>query len=248
MAHKKIKNVADLVKHLKVDVDPKIHPVWYRGHSVSSWKLEPSYDRLKKPPFESSLVNEFRQNANYLINTQAPKNDFEWLFLMQHFGVPTRLLDWTESPLVALYFALEIEKKGSLNKDGALWLLYPSELNKNTNRDRDGYIPAFEDSEYMETYSTQKYVKGLDEGVLPKAAIATRNNPRIQAQLGVFTISHHKKVPIENVGDGAHVIKYIVPREYKKSISEELKLIGVNKFQIFPELAVIGEMINGGLK
>jgi hypothetical protein len=248
MAHKKIKSISDLVKHLKSDVDIKNKPVWFRGHSDESWTLEPSYDRLKTPPIETDLVNKFRQNANYLISAQVPSSDFQWLFLMQHYGVPTRLLDWTESPLVALYFSLETENKKTLKKDGALWLLYPGKLNENTNKDQEGYIPAFEDKEHMETYSTEKYVKGLDQGVLPKAAIATRNNPRIQAQLGVFTISHHKKTPIEDIGDKKHVIKYIIPKECKKDLAEEISLIGIDKFQIFPELSVIGEIIKGGVK
>lgn len=245
---KKIKCIADLVKHLKADIDPKKGPVWFRGHSDESWPLQPGYYRLKKPPIETDLVNKFRQNANYLINTNTPDNDFKWLFLMQHYGVPTRLLDWSESPLIALFFALETENKKTIKKDGALWLLYPSELNRNTNIDRDGYIPAFEDATQMDTYSTDKYVTGRDEGILPKAAIATRNSPRIQAQLGVFTISHHKKTPIEEIGDKSHFVKYLIPKEDKKNLMEEINLIGVNKFQIFPELSVIGEIIKGAYK
>ncbi len=248
MAIKKITSVSDLVKHLNDDTNPNSKPLWYRGHSISTWKLESSYDRLKRPPKETTLVNEFRQNANYLLDKHTPKNDFDWLFLMQHYGVPTRLLDWTESPLVALYFAVETETRGSSRKDGALWLLEPGKLNMNTNASKDDYIPAFEEDEYMGNYQTNKFDSGKSEGLLPIAAIATRNNPRIQAQLGAFTIGCSKNMPIENVGDKSHVQKYIIPAVSKPIISKQLKLLGLSKFQVFPELSSIGEMIKRNYK
>ena len=244
---KEIKHISDLITHLNDDIDKKNHPIWFRGHSDASWKLTSAYDRLKKPPPESSLVKEFRQNASYLLDKQ-PKSDFDWLFLMQHYGVPTRLLDWSESPLVGLYFAVAFEPRKNLKKDGALWVLFPNILNSNTNKTGDEYIPAFEDSEYMESYTTEKYDKGRDKGVLPIAAIATRNNPRIQAQLGVFTISHNANIPIENIGDKSHIIKYLIPKDFKKIISHELELLALEKFQLFPELSCIGEKIKAGLK
>jgi len=247
MADKKIKCVADLVKHLKKDGTNKAESTWYRGHTDQSWKLESGYERLKKPPKEISLVNEFRQNANFLLDKHTPQNDFDWLILMQHYGVPTRLLDWSESPLVSLYFAVISESRGSRQKDGALWVLEPGKLNKNTNSMDDPYIPAFEEDEYMADFQTIKYDSGTSAGLMPIAAIATRNNPRIQAQLGTFTISR-SKIPIEEVGDRSHVIKYTIPKESKAEIAEELKLLGLGKFQIFPELSSIGEKIKESYK
>lgn len=243
MPIKKIESLSDMLKHLKDDLDPKVSPVWYRGHSIGTWQLLSSYDRLKRPPKETSLVNEFRQNANYLLDKHSPDSSFDWLFLMQHYGVPTRLLDWTESPLIALYFAIESDTRGSKNQDGALWVLYPGKLNSKTNAERNEYIPAFEEKEYMESYSTEKYDKGRELGLNPIAAIATRNNPRIQAQLGVFTISHRDKVPIEDIVDRSHVIKYEITSNAKPDIAKELKLLAISKFQIFPELASIGQKI-----
>lgn len=241
MPNKKVKSVADLLKHLKTDIDNEAGPVWYRGHSDQTWKLLPAYDRLAAPPPEYVLLNRFRQNANLLLSSrQVPKTDFDWMFIMQHYGVPTRLLDWTESPLIGLYFALELGNPETLNHDGALWVLYPHHLNHMTNS--ESYIPAFEEELYLGSYSVENYAKGKDKGILPVAAMATRNNPRIQAQLGVFTISHLEKRPLERVGKG-HIRKYVVPSASKRLISEELSLLGVSKFQVFPELAVIGEMI-----
>ncbi len=141
---KKVRDLPGLIKKLQSDISDDIGPVWYRGQSDVKWDLKPSFSRLKKPPSEMSLIKRFKQNADLLLNKQIKEN-IDWLFLMQHYGVPTRLLDWSESPLVAIYFAV-ISKK-NMNKDGALWLLLPNELNKNANIESEEsfYIPSFED-------------------------------------------------------------------------------------------------------
>lgn len=247
MADKSIRTVADMIKHLKSVCDPKRGPAWFRGHADKSWKLQPNYDRIARVTKEKEVLSRFRQNANLLLN-HAPvlPNDFGWMFLMQHYGVPTRLLDWSESPLVALYFAIADKDPKAKSKDGALWVLYPMELNQYSTAD-DVYIPSFED-EWLANYSVTEYSKGKDNGILPLAAIATRNNPRIQAQLGVFTISHRKKSPIEEIEKGTHCIKIVIPKDAKKSLNEELRILGITKFQIFPELASIGDSLKEEFK
>jgi hypothetical protein len=167
---------------------------------------------------------------------------------MQHYGVPTRLLDWSESPLVALYFVVHDRNLRLLSKDGALWVLFPLHLNRySTELVEEVYIPSFED-EWLNNYSIEQYSKGKDTGILPLAAIATRNNPRIQAQLGVFTIGHLKKVAIEHIEDARHCVKLVVPASSKKRIIKEIAALGVNRFQVFPELASIGETLMEGLR
>lgn len=243
MAIKKINRISDLVKHFKSDIKESWGSPWYRGQSDESWSLLSSFDRLKNPPTETSLVNKFRQNASYLMDRQKPSSHFEWLFMMQHYGVPTRLLDWTENPLMSLYFAVNSESK----KDAVLWVLSPNKLNLNSFDNSDGSIPAFEDLDYLGSYTTEKYDKGTDKGILPIAAIATRNNPRIQAQMGVFTISHREKLSIDDVGDKKHIKKYLIPKESKVTLKKELALLGITKFTVFPELSSIGEVLKGTL-
>lgn len=145
MPNKKITSIADIIKELAAVVDPARGPTWCRGHADGSWKLQPHYDRLKNPMQEDELLNKFRQNANLLLD-DAPQKPFEfaWMFLMQHYGVPTRLLDWTESPLVALYFAVEDRNPKNKKKDGAFWMLFPLELNRHSTKSRV-YIPSFDD-------------------------------------------------------------------------------------------------------
>lgn len=236
-----IKNMTELLAQLKLLPKTK-GPVWFRGHADADWKLHSGFNRLQdklkdKAPSESTLIKRFKQSAAMLLD-HRPKDSFDWLFLMQHYGIPTRLLDWSESPLVALYFAVsELE-----NKDGALWALFPTELNKEAKIDpiENFYIPGFEDTE-LQNYTVEN-LKGENISKLtPIATIATRNNPRIQAQLGVFTVSHRDMTPIESLGKKKHAIKIKIPKIYKKKILEELRLCGITRFQLFPELSSISD-------
>lgn len=216
--------------------------IWYRGQSNKDWNLVPGYHRIERQYTESTLLTRFKQNAAMLIS-DIPKNSFDWLFLMQHYGVPTRLLDWTESPLVALYFALTSSEENDY--DAVLWSLKPTEFNRNAgirSPNEDFFIPSFEDIE-VENYSVESLSSNSNNALYPIAVIATRNNTRIQAQHGVFTIHHLDTVPIEDIGDSTHVTKYIIPNDNKAKLAKQLEILGFTKFQLFPELSSIGEMI-----
>lgn len=243
MKQREITSIQSLLEALSTDNQGYSGTVWYRGQARADWPLMPGYVRLANPPSEATLLKRFKQSAAMLIE-MAPRESFDWLFLMQHYGVPTRLLDWSESPLVGLYFAVEdLLREG--DQDGALWLLRPSELNKNAhinNRDEEGYIPSFDDEE-LHSYSVESLAQNRRIQLLPVATIATRNNARIQAQLGVFTIHHHENISIDAVGDSSHIIKYVIPSASKKVLLDQLRLLGFSKFQLFPELASIGQII-----
>jgi hypothetical protein len=85
----------------------------FRGHAKESWLLRTTLDRHTPPEItraaaESTLLTEFQKRApRYVPPGDRPTNKGDWLALMQHFGAPTRLLDVTKSPFVALYFAVE---------------------------------------------------------------------------------------------------------------------------------------------
>lgn len=237
---KTLNSVADLLKHLKKDVTDYDGKVWFRGQAVSTWKLQPFFLRKEKNISEFTLITRFKQNASLLIQ-RSPSNYFDWLFQMQHHGVPTRLLDWTESALIALYFAVENHD----DEDGALWILLPTELNKNAKiySEESFYIPSFEDL-ILKNYDPEVFNQDKISQLYPIAAIAARNNPRMQAQLGVFTISHRDKTPIEEIGNKQHIWKYTIPKNKKSELKKELEILGITKFQLFPELSSIGEIIN----
>lgn len=232
---KNISSISDLVQELKTNLGDYKGPVWYRGQANKKWSLRPRLSRRRKEVDEINLIRQFRQSATLLLDPRPQKTE-EWLFIMQHHGVPTRLLDWTESALMATYFVVEKE----LDNDGSLWVLLPMELNKQAGIEE---LPAFEEHDILNNYLPEYINKPTATRYVPIAINATRNTPRMQSQLSVFTIHHKRNTPIEQLGDKQHVWRYIIPKDSKASIQEELTLLGIGKFQLFPELQTLGEII-----
>jgi hypothetical protein len=233
----KIKSISELIQLLKKDSKFHSGPIWYRGQTNKIHKLLPSLYRKTTSVSEMTLIKKFKQNASLLFSGNS-NEDFDWLFVMQHHGVPTRLLDWTESSLVALYFACE----ESPDSDGALWVLLPTELNKHASIEPEETfdIPGINE---LDNYSPKSYHVDKTNVMGPAATISTRNTPRMQAQQGTFTIFHKKKSAIEDINDKNHVWRYIIPKTAKVEIIKELKICGIDKFQLFPELSSIGETL-----
>ena len=233
---KKVRSVEVLIKNLREHLKDLKEPIWFRGHASKTWKLESSFDRLGGTKNERDLINNFKKHATLILEKNIASNGFEWLFLMQHYGVPTRLLDWTESPLFALYFVVNDSK--FYDEDGFLWALLPTKLNQAAgySYSHPNIIPSFDDED-LGSYSPKTLLELGGRGPdYPIAAIATRNNRRMQAQLSVFTISSGRDHPIDQIADQKHVWKYEVPAESKKEILEELKCLAINEFSLFPEL------------
>ncbi|MDD5005150.1 MAG: FRG domain-containing protein [Candidatus Omnitrophica bacterium] len=236
-----VRSISDFVNYLAEDTKDIKAPIWYRGHAIKDWELSPLLIR-KKFDSEMNLLKKFKQDATLFLNPR-PTAQYEWLFIMRHYGVPTRLLDWSENPLAGLYFTINEHP----NDDGALWVLLPLELNKEGNRvlEDPEHLPSFEEDEFMQSYSPEKYNQEKMTEMLPIAFMAPRNTSRMQAQLSVFTIHHRQKISIEEVGIKKHIWRYCIPKDSKERIKNELGLLGITKFQLFPELQSIGEIIGG---
>jgi len=101
---------------------------WWRGQADSAWSLVPSLYRRGFAKKEVNINARFRMMAKArYTNCPTSSEAFPWLFLMQHYRLPTRLLDWSESPLVGIYFATAGEAGDAA--DAALWALSPTRLN-----------------------------------------------------------------------------------------------------------------------
>lgn len=236
---REVNNVPQLLKYLEKDTrDNQFY--WFRGQGDAKWKLLPYIARKKNiVKAEVSLIARFKQSATLLINP-PPETEWHWLTIMQHHGVPTRLLDWTESPLVGLYFTV-YEKP---NKDGALWVLLPCALNKisNITHPYSRYIPHFGERN-VNNYSPESVSSETTTSLKPIAIIGPRNTARMQSQLGVFTIIHRDSIAIEEIDTHSHVWRYIIPKKRKKTILAELTRIKIGKFQLFPEIQSIGDIL-----
>ena len=235
-----IKNLADLMRLLKAHVQTG-SVCWFRGQSDKAWGLVPKLAReggvhLHK---EDAIYKRFIQNATQLLD-RPPNDEWAWLFLMQHHGAPTRLLDWTEGPLVALYFATSDPILDSV--DSAFWCLDPIALNKKANLSF-AYkleLPAFSDK------ALQNYLPSrLDPKtpMSPIAAIGARSTKRMAAQSGTFTINHSTHAPIETLYDRQHVWRYIIPAAARATIRVELNHLGYSSFSIFPDVDMVTEIV-----
>ena len=266
-----IESVTDLTAKLRDDefslsaegLHTGAAPVWYRGLPSSTFELLPSMyhpDKFLDGKLERFMMNRFKQNAHQFLETR-PQGEWEWLFLMRHYGLPSRLLDWTESPLVALFFAihkLDPSNRSTVSEDadGALWCLLPTELNRRPGIPNSVEIPMFSDEDARQSsddpswdnFKPSRIDLSLFEdaprpqrrrswsGVSPLAGIAIRTSRRIQAQQGVFTIHHATPMPIESVGDGGHAWRYIIPKGKKQDLADELRRLGIHALNVFPDL------------
>jgi len=209
-------------------------PVWYRGQPNASWDLTPTIARAKGGiTAESTLFTRFKQNAMALLQ-ERPSSEWEWLFIMRHHGVPTRLLDWSESPLVGLFFAVSTEP----DEDGAVWSLLPIDLNKlaGIKPEHPSQIPGFGDADVLDTYLPSTVIREHTSSQQPAAGIAPRNTRRMQAQHGVFTITHREQLAIESLGEKSHVWRVVVPKINKPKIIDELASLNISTLALFPEL------------
>lgn len=252
-------SVAELLSCLKEDQEQlgKLEqpiagqPVWYRGLENKAFTLVPSMYRRQtmfRVEDEWSLMNLFKQNAHQFLDSR-PQGEWEWLFLMRHHGLPSRLLDWTESPLVGLYFALFGTGSSLISRtDGVLWCLLPTALNELRNVPDPATLPMFSDEEkrapssdgVTDLYRPTQLDFGIRE-VLPIAGISIRTSRRIQAQQGVFTIHHVSRSAIERIGDRQHVWRFIIPKNRKQIIANELKHLQITALSVFPDLDNVAE-------
>ena len=179
-----------------------------------------------------------------LINPR-PTYSYEWLFIMRHYGISTRLLDWTESPLVGTYFT--VNEPHYDNKDGVLWALSPIDLNKQSGRqsaDPDN-LPSFAEDLEIESYKPEIYADDISGDLLAVAICAPRNTQRMQSQSSAFTIHHRNNLAINKIGDASHIWRYIIPAQAKPRIKKELELLSIGEFHLFPELDKLNKKITG---
>lgn len=222
---------------------------WYRGVGNASHSLIPSifrhpkHKRIEKiHEVERDMAAVFEQRSPPFVS-QAFKNDWEQMFYMQHYGIPTRLLDWTESPFIALYFALtscDRTATGKPKNDAAFWMLNPVAWNRGALKDisfRGGILNATR--EQVKSYSPRADLE--ERKNLPVMIYGIHNSPRIVAQRGMFALfgksvnSMEKDFQEGEFSEGA-LQKVVVGKDIRDEVAHSLFRKGVSDSTIYPDL------------
>ena len=170
--------------------------IWWRGNSDTTYHLQPSVFRPRDGDggyeYEKNINLRFMQKAP-AVRDDPPREDawFDWLFLMQHYGLPTRLLDWTESPLIACFFAVENEDEKAQATDGALFALSPYRLNYHQTRISGLLAPQAPQAFLL---AQRAFVNASSSQHKVLAILPSLIDPRMIAQLSGFTIHGFFKV------------------------------------------------------
>ena len=206
---------------------------WWRGQANAAWQLVPSLYRLDLAPSESNLNARFKLMAPARrSNCPGPGDAFGWLFLMQHYCLPTRLLDWSESPLVALFFALE--ECADAQADCALWVLMPTKMNLQDLGREAILMPGSPD---LRTLAIEAFVRNsANPDIRTLAVLTEQSDLRHLVQQSAFTI-HGSSSPIELMpGTDDFLVRIRIPAAARVGLHTMLALLGVSRATLFPDL------------
>jgi hypothetical protein len=203
-----------------------VEDVIFRGQR-RDWPLVPTVGRVCKGKkwfsVEQEVFREFKREAVPYLRV-TPVNDWQWLAVAQHNRLPTRLLDWSKNPLVALWFA--VSEPGHEGESGIVWAhcYKPSEAISTT---KDLATP----------FSVDETLVYLPEHVFP----------HIQAQSGVFTVHPRRAgddhfVPFERTKD-AGLTKIEISKDFFPLLRYYLFRLGINPASLFPGLSGVVDRI-----
>lgn len=205
---------------------------------------------------EAELISDFK--ATFSEYEKEFSSEIDWLSLMQHNGVPTRLLDWTINPLIALYFALG--NKAQYDKDGIVFIVPIGDRLDTPNSEiiqpiRLSVKPFIKFYTNIAVASSTEQIAALmnqnapykDMQIYPDAieVFPPNSHPRIKAQFGRFTIYYPKYIKEKQVLPHTidHYNSYFFLESYririlkktKELIKKQLRLMNIHEFILFPD-------------
>ena len=185
----------------------------FRGVSTIDHKLITTLGRLELKDgdtydsVEREILKTFKERALPFLTT-IPNNNWEWLALAQHHGLPTRLLDWTRNPLVAAYFS--VKKQG--DEASVIYVLNKKKQPLvNIDKDKNPFEVTGHPLRYIPSHVTE----------------------RIIVQNGLFTF--HPEEP-NKAFESEEIEKIIIPAEARKRLKRDLYRYAVHEASMFPGL------------
>jgi hypothetical protein len=223
---------------------------WFRGQSDASWGLSPVVYResFHAEDEDARLLKERHITQDFIIMSAGlltgTKSEAELYFLQQHYRMPTRLLDWTTSPLAALYFAAESQQE----KDAAVFVLDAYTLGP-------GQGGKWKDGRPFEGCATSRnpifenalhpIFRWQNKSHFPDFILPVRPDQfdrRISLQRGCFTFHPPGKGTLDkNVSKNLKIFK--IPAAEKACIIADLALLAVDKFSIYGDLGHLAEYL-----
>ncbi len=210
--------------------------LWYRGMEDALMPLIPSIQRTKRRiEVERFITNDFYMKAKQIMNNPPEKKNYAaWVSIMQHYGLPTRMLDWSQSPLIASFFACETYKEHP-ELDAAVWVIIPDEFNETQGFGKCIYPIDAETTQEMllPAFKHNHHNHELDDRIL--AVASTENNLRMYSQQSNFTV-HNSLKRLEDICDENTLYKIVIPNDKKKYFIDSLRVFGITEGSIYPDL------------
>ena len=224
----------------------------YRGHANAAWPLQSALERVIGSAWSSSSVKTFEEYSLEFFKSKfhlydrdniMPDSKLAWLSIMQHYGVPTRLVDFTESPYVALYFALEAYQPLDKNDLAVFALDYSAVMDQSIEHIRS------KDLDFVETRSTvnpkkdQVFEQVVDRFAYDIAWVTEpkRHNERLDRQGGCFLVSGNRDRRIADVLEldlycKCEFVKFVIDSSLYTAIFALLRKMNVTSRSLYGDL------------
>lgn len=217
---------------------------WFRGQGKSEWSLTPvalRYDSEGDRTDALSTLDDFKRYAPTKLKN-IPESELEWAQKARHYGLPTRLLDWTQNPAIGLYFACE-----NLDEDGIVFLFDPVDLNTKEDSENPRIFDANKDGKKLQKYFDLTGRVANNGSYRTIAIDPVWNSERILRQKGTFTLHGNRRLKLSQE-QASSLVALPILKEDKENLLEDLEMIGIEEMSIFPEPEHVASYLREKLK
>lgn len=186
-------------------------------------------DNYNKRKYSKRVIRDFLEKFKidahqYIPNINDIKNEIEWMLYAQHYGLPTKLLDFTTSHITSILFAVEKSFQNEISENAVVYFLNPLALNhKFKQESKIVNISEIQDNNIIQ-----------QDG--PIVVNGKKLNTRINAQKGLFVLFQDDDKPLEEIVDDSILRKIEICKDDMTNILSSLYIMGISFTHLYPEL------------